>query len=82
VPHPPIGTYEALTKTCSYHLHTFLLALLLSLLVYFPTAHVLGSPSVAMFKDGDADVMLRFTWVRIFAEFKWVGTASSPLYID
>jgi len=54
----------------SYHIQTFLLALLLSLLTYFPTARVLGSPSIAMFKDGQADVMLRFTWVRIFAEFK------------
>jgi hypothetical protein len=42
----------------------------LSLLTYFPTAYVLGSPSIAMFKDGHADVVLRFTWVRIFAEFK------------
>ncbi|KAF9648315.1 hypothetical protein BDM02DRAFT_3144582 [Thelephora ganbajun] len=54
----------------SYHLQTFLLALLLSLLTYFPTAYVLGPPSFAMFKDGQADVVLRFTWVRIFAEFK------------
>ena len=58
------------TETCSCHLQTFLLALLLSLLTYFPTAYVLGSPSIAMFKDGHADVVLRFTWVRIFAEFK------------
>ena len=35
-----------------------------------PTAYVLGPLSVAMFKDENADVVLRFTWVRIFAEFK------------
>ena len=70
VRHAPGGTHETLTESCSYHIHTFLLALLLSLLTYFPTARVLGTPSIAMFKDGHADVMLRFTWVRIFAEFK------------
>ena len=68
--HPPVGTHKTLTRACSYPLHTFLLALLLSLLAYFPTAHVLGSPSLAMLKDGNADVVLRFAWVRIFAEFK------------
>jgi len=74
-PHHSVDTHTLLTKTCSYHLQTFLLALLLSLLTYFPTAYVLGSPSIAMFMDGHADVMLRFTWVRIFAEFKRVHVA-------
>ena len=68
-----------LTKTCSYHLQTFLFALLLSLLTYFPTAYVLGSPSIAMFKGANTDVVLRFTWVRIFAEFKQVHAAPSSL---
>jgi hypothetical protein len=62
--------FKPLTKPYSYHLQTFLLALLLSLLTYFPTAYVLGPLSVAMFKGEDAGVTLRFTWVRIFAEFK------------
>ena len=67
---PSVSTRKSLTEICSHHLQTFLLALLLSLLTYFPTAYVLGSPSIATIKDGHTDVVLRFTWVRIFAEFK------------
>ena len=76
---PSRRSVQPQTETRSYHLQTFLLALLLSLLTYFPTSYVLGSPSIAMFKDGHADVVLRFTWVRIFAEFKRVQVILSSL---
>ena len=68
--HPSPNTRKRLTDPYSHHLQTFLLALLLSLLTYFPTAYVLGSLPIAMFKGGDSHVVLRFTWIRIFAEFK------------
>ena len=79
MPRPSADMRIPLTIACSYHLQTFLFALLLCLLTYFPTAYVLGPPSIAMFKDANTNVVLRFTWVRIFAEFKQVHAALSSL---
>ncbi|GLB39617.1 putative GPI biosynthesis protein family Pig-F [Lyophyllum shimeji] len=50
----------------SYILHTYLLALLISLLVVFSPAYSLGPPSLS--SDTQA-LVNRITWVRLFAEF-------------
>ncbi|KAG6918290.1 hypothetical protein DXG01_015382 [Tephrocybe rancida] len=47
--------------------HTYLLALLLSILIIFPPAYTLGRPNISE-NDSQAFVQ-RLTWVRLFAEF-------------
>ncbi|KAL0945923.1 hypothetical protein HGRIS_012204 [Hohenbuehelia grisea] len=51
----------------SSHLgHTYLLALELAALTVFPAAYTLGAPSLG---DENAALIVRMTWVRLFAEF-------------
>ncbi|KAH7910726.1 GPI biosynthesis protein family Pig-F-domain-containing protein [Hygrophoropsis aurantiaca] len=45
--------------------HTFLLALILSFLTVFTPAYAIGQPSLA---DDTGSLIIRFTWVRLFAE--------------
>ena len=49
----------------SHHLHTYLLACLVSLLTVFTPAYALGIPS---FTSDSKSLLTRLTWTRLFAE--------------
>jgi len=50
----------------SHGFHTYLLALLISLLAVFTPAYILGPPTLG---NDTQSAIKRMTWVRLFAEF-------------
>jgi phosphatidylinositol glycan class F len=54
----------------SHVIKTYLLALLLSILVVFPPAYVLGTPSLT--SSSTQALVVRLTWTRIYAEMSSV----------
>jgi GPI ethanolamine phosphate transferase 2/3 subunit F len=65
----PFDRLLSLIFTHSHHLHTYLLACLISILTVFTPAYVLGLPS---FASDSKLLLIRLTWTRLFAELSLV----------